>query len=484
MNLTRASILKRLRPGSLTVLVLACAAASFPAQVVAQEKPAHEQQARLPRVSEALQLDMQTERLVGEQARNPAEAVLRVPLRQQLLLDPQGRYRLETDSVYPGPIRFQFLELGLPEGVSTVDLLKWRQGLAISRLPAAVARERWADHEFLVPAWLLQRLSAVRGEPAADGSLAFTDAAGRPARLALDGASGRVLWARSAGRRYEYSDYETLAGGLQQPRRISEQRGEAPAWVWQVQAVAAPNTKPAAYALPAGYSDAPADAAGLRATPLGGGSYRVDGLSSGYHSSFSIGSQGIAVFDAPVSPAEAASVRALIEQLAPGRKVSHVVLSHAHRDHIAGLPAYQADAPQVLVGPEARQALRRQLGSAWAAWDERVQELQGPQTLDLGDRRVQLWPLASRHASDMVVAYDSQSRALFQGDLFYIPELGPVPPAFAMGQELLDLIQAQKLDPAWIVGVHGRSGTLAELRQALALRAQGIRQQGQGFGAP
>src|SRR5574343_1757407 len=226
----------------------------------AQEASAPVPQAQQPRLSMPLRLDMQTERLVGEQARHPAEAVARVPLRQQLLLDPQGRYRLETDSVYPGPIRFQFLEIGLPEGVSTVDLLQWRQGLAIARLPAAVARERWADHEFLVPAWLLQRLGAARGEPAADGSLAFEDGAGRPARLALDGASGRVLWARSAGRRFEYSDYQTLAGGLQQPRRISEQRGEAPAWVWQIQAAAAPDTRAAAYALPAGYRDAPADA--------------------------------------------------------------------------------------------------------------------------------------------------------------------------------------------------------------------------------
>ncbi|MCV2362894.1 MBL fold metallo-hydrolase [Paucibacter sp. DJ1R-11] len=481
MNPMHASLPKRFRPCGLALLVAFCALGSLPSGLSAQELRADEAHVRAPGVGAALQLDMRTERLVGEQARNPAEALARVPLRQQLLLDPQGRYRLETDSVYPGPVRFQFLEIGRPEGVSTVDLLQWRQGLAISRLPAAAARERWAEQEFLVPAWLLQRLSAARGEPASDGSLAFEDGAGRPARLALDGASDRVLWARSAGRRYEYSDYETLTGGLQQPRRISEQRGEAPAWVWQVRAVATPNANPAAFTLPAGYTDAPTDSAGLRATPLGAGSYRVDGSSSGYHSSFSIGSQGIVVYDAPVSPAEAALVRALIEQLAPGRKVSHVVVSHAHRDHIAGLPAYQADAPRVLVGPQARQALRRQLGAAWGVWDERVQELQGPQVLDLGDRRVQLWPLASSHASDMLVAYDGQSRALFQGDLFYIPDFGPVPPAFATGQELLDLIQAQRLEPAWIVGVHGRSGTVAELRQALALRAQGLKQ-GSAFG--
>jgi glyoxylase-like metal-dependent hydrolase (beta-lactamase superfamily II) len=75
----------------------------------------------------------------------------------------------------------------------------------------------------------------------------------------------------------------------------------------------------------------------LRATSLGHGAYRIDGAPSGYHTGFVVGTNAVAIFDAPISPAEAQRVRAVIERTAPGRRITHVVASHTHRDHIAGL---------------------------------------------------------------------------------------------------------------------------------------------------
>jgi hypothetical protein len=58
--------------------------------------------------------------------------------------------------------------------------------------------------------------------------------------------------------------------------------------------------------------------------------------------------------------------------------------------------------------------------------------------------------------------------------MFYLPARGPVPAAFPIVTDLVNQIKALKLDVNNLVGVHGRSGTMADLdlslRQAGSLR--------------
>lgn len=413
-----------------------------------------------------LSLDLRGEVQVKEQSRDPAQPVVGVSAHEQLLLDSDGRFRFSTESHYPGPVVFRFLEVGAPDtGSVTVDLLKWRSGTQLLRKSADVLKPDLAELQFLVPALLLQRVAAAQ----TSAEIEIQDLAGRRAVLRRDAATGDLLNARSeSGLVYEYADYQTLPSGLRQPRQIREKRGDVLRVRWLVAASEQDRRDAQAFELPQGYVDLAADAQVLHAVPVGPGSYRVDGSASGYHSSFSIGSQGIVVYDAPVSPEEARRVRALIEKLAPGRAVTHVVVSHAHRDHVAGLPVYAAEGAAIFAGHDARLALGRQHGAELAV---RVSEVSEVRELDLGDRRIRLMPVHSSHASDMLVAYDSVSRALFQGDMFYIPDVGPVPAAFPMAAELQALIRSEKLDVAWIIGVHGRSGTPAELGEGLRLAA-------------
>lgn len=223
----------------------------------------------------------------------------------------------------------------------------------------------------------------------------------------------------------------------------------------------------AAFELPAGYVET-SPKGSLRATRIAADTYRVDGSASGYHTGFVVGATGIAIFDAPIGREEAAKVKALIEQTAPDRKITHVVLSHGHRDHIAGLPAYlQQDGVLVLIGRGGKQALQRQMGADTAA---KAREILDDSDIDLGGRTIRILPLASSHANDMLVAYDAHSRAIFHGDLFYIPEVGPIPPAFDMSVELDALIRRHKLPTEQLIGVHGRSGSYEELQASIALR--------------
>lgn len=131
------------------------------------------------------------------------------------------------------------------------------------------------------------------------------------------------------------------------------------------------------------------------------------------------------------------------------------------------LPAYVDAGTQVLVGAGGRAAALRQHGAALA---ERVVEVTAERELDLGERKLRLMPMPSSHARDMLVAHDPAAATIYQGDLFYLPEVGPVPPAFEVSEELNRLITTRQLKVEHIVGIHGRSGGPADLAQSLQLR--------------
>lgn len=424
----------------------------------------------LPAAASAVELDMRGLNYTPDQARAADVAIAKVEAKQTVLIDRDGRFRLRTRTLYPGAIEFGFLTVGSASGSATVDELKWRDGLEIQRDPAETAREDHADLMFLAPALMLREAIAQGAKTTTEGPrtiVGFQDGAGRPATLTVEAASGEIVAASVGPRSYAYSEYREIRG-LKQPGRIEQLRDGKLNSVWSEVTLRAADAPAAAdFVLPAGYVEKTAPGP-LRATALGQGAYRIDGAPSGYHTGFVVGDKSIAVFDAPIDPDEAAQVRATIERAAPGRRIAYVVLSHAHRDHIAGLPAYTADgAVEVFAGARAGVALKRRLGDKAPA---KLTELASRRRLDLGGKRVDLYPLDSSHSETMLVGYAPESRTVFQGDLFYLPEVGPVPAAFDGSEELEGLIATERLDVARIVGVHGRSGKREDLAEALRLR--------------
>lgn len=398
----------------------------------------------------------------SEQSYAPAETVAEVDARQSMLLLADGRFLLRTSSLYPGDIEFRFRTVGDRTGESTIDELGWREGDVLQRDDAATSARDLAELRMLVPA-LLACDALERGAPRAgvdDGALAFKDGAGREVTLTF-GADGELAGARLGETSYRYENWH-VREGQRVPGRIVVLRGSRETTRWtRIHARPARPGDEALLSLPEGYRAA--DPAGpLRATTLGEGAYRIDGAPSGYHTGFVVGERGVMLFDAPVDVEEARQVRARIEAIA-GRPVTHVVISHVHGDHVAGLPAYR-DA-EVLVGAGGAAALRRQLDESLPS---RVREVDTGEEVDLGGRRVRILPLASAHSPTMLVGFDARSGTLFQGDLFYIPERGAVPAGFATGRELIALIDAASLPVHAIVGVHGRTGTPRDLHDAVA----------------
>ncbi|TKR30159.1 MBL fold metallo-hydrolase [Luteimonas gilva] len=424
---------------------------------------------RLPATTSAVELDMRGLRYTPDQARTADVAIAKVEAKQTVLIDRDGRFRWRTRTLYPGNIEFGFLTVGSASGSATIDELKWRDGIQIDRETAESSREDHADLLFLAPALLLRDASARGAKVATEGAsatVAFQDGAGRAATLTLDPASGQVLAASVGPRSYAYSEYREVAG-LRQPGRIEQSRDGKLNYVWSDVSLRAAAAPAAEFVLPPGYVEKSSPGP-LRATPLGEGAYRIDGAPSGYHTGFVVGDRSVVVFDAPIAPEEAAKVKAEIERAAPGRRIAYVVVSHAHGDHFGGLPAYLADGDvEVFAGAHAGVALKRNLGDKAPA---KLTELAAHRRIDLGGKRVDLYPIDSGHSETMLVGYAPESRTVFQGDLFFLPEVGPVQAAFAVGEELAALIESQHLDVVNIVGVHGRSGKRADLTEALRLR--------------
>nr|WP_295382599.1 MBL fold metallo-hydrolase [Pseudoxanthomonas sp.] len=397
-----------------------------------------------------------------EQAYAPGDAVATVDARQSMLLLPDGRFLLRTSNLYPGDIEFRYRTLGDRGGERTIDELGWRDGDTLQQDDAVTVARDLADLRMLAPGLLAcDAIEQHRGKPAAGDAIVFKDGAGRDVTLAFD-ASGDPASAQRDADLYRYEDW-SAQDGVRIPARVVHLREGRERERWTVvRARPARSGDTALLSLPDGHR--PADPSPpLHATPLGQGAYRIDGAPSGYHTGFVVGEKGIVLFDAPIDVDEARRVRAVIEKTAPGRAITHVVVSHVHGDHVAGLPAY-AEA-EVRVGAGGVTALRRQLGDRLPP---RVREVREAETINLGDRRVQVLPLASDHAATMLVGFDPASGTLFQGDLFYLPERGPVPVAFTTGRELVALIESAHLDVRTLVGVHGRSGTPADLRDAVA----------------
>jgi lysophospholipase L1-like esterase/glyoxylase-like metal-dependent hydrolase (beta-lactamase superfamily II) len=431
---------------------------------------ASERALALPANARAVALTMQGVYHARDQASRPEIAVVELPDRQNVLLTRDGRYRLESDTVFPGAIRFHYLTIGSPTARQSVDLIRWRDGNEIDRTGPPSGANEFSDLQLLTPGLLLADARARTpqldfDDASGDVRVTFLDRAGRKSVISIDPTTKLVKAATVGNERYVYENYRR-GGDALQPQRISIYRDSRLRSRWERSSVAATNINARAFELPPGYVERTGRGP-LRATALGNGAWRIDGSPSGYHTGFVVGAEAVAVFDAPISRTEAMKVREVIEKTAPGRRLAYVITSHTHSDHVAGLPVYLDAGAKALTGRGGSVALRRQFADLS---DSAIEEAIQPRTLDLGDTTVVVHPLASSHAAEMLVSYAPDSRTLFQGDLFYLPEVGATPATFEGGEELSRLIAREKLDVDDIVGVHGRSGKLVDLVEGVKRR--------------
>lgn len=202
-------------------------------------------------------------------------------------------------------------------------------------------------------------------------------------------------------------------------------------------------------------------------------------VSGGFHNSLVVEqANGLVIFDAPLYPELAdATIRWAATQF-PGKSFTHVVLSHFHRDHTAGVRALVAKGAKVIVGEASRGLFTDVLRRSRTVEPDALQMTFKPATIETvapggsmtipdTTRPVQVHAIRSVHAADMLLPYLPSQQLVFTVDI-YNPGLGP--PNF----QSLDLYAAIRTSPmlnvTTIAGGHGATTTLAtfetELRTA------------------
>jgi glyoxylase-like metal-dependent hydrolase (beta-lactamase superfamily II) len=273
-----------------------------------------------------------------------------------------------------------------------------------------------------------------------------------------------------------FSDYAPV-GGLQLPRRVRfEANGvvvrDHPQVATQVNAVLPDSL----FAYPAGYVEPASGPPQLRR--LAENAWIVEGLNGSYNSMFVDTDSGVLVLEAPHSSPVSEQVIAFINRTLPERPIRWVMVTHHHSDHIGGLRAYVARGVTLLVPPGSEEYLRAVASApqtilsdalSRAPREPIIRTVRGTLALGSGEREVRVIDVGpSSHVEPMLMAYLPAHQILFQGDLLKVFEHGAVPPGIDVNVDLDRYIREHGLEVRTIAGVHGRLGTMDDLREALA----------------
>lgn len=182
--------------------------------------------------------------------------------------------------------------------------------------------------------------------------------------------------------------------------------------------------------------------------------------------------------EAPLSDDRTQALMAKIKEIAPGKPIRYVVMTHYHFDHSGGLRGWIAQGATIVTTPgnkpfvqevaAARHTIRPdELSRAPKA--PVIETFSGKRVFSEGTRVVEIHDVGPNpHVAEMAVAYLPKEKTLFVADLFSIPVEGPIAPAGAATRQFAERIQALGLQVDKIVPAHGRIGTMDELRQVVS----------------
>jgi glyoxylase-like metal-dependent hydrolase (beta-lactamase superfamily II) len=199
-------------------------------------------------------------------------------------------------------------------------------------------------------------------------------------------------------------------------------------------------------------------------------------LTGGSHNSMAIEqANGIVIVEAPLYPERSVAIINWAKTQFPGKPITHVLSTHHHDDHAAGLRTFVAEGATVVLH-EAAAAHFRQIFTnpstirkdplAEKPTASNIVTVPHGGSLALADATnpVTAYSFDTVHAKDMLLFYvGGAAKAAFSSDL-YNPGQG----GFGDGpKELYRAIsQTHMLDVTTVVGGHGATGPLADLRTA------------------
>ena len=184
--------------------------------------------------------------------------------------------------------------------------------------------------------------------------------------------------------------------------------------------------------------------------------------------------EGVVVIDALGAPQLARELIAEIHRLT-GKKVTHVIVTHYHADHIYGLQEFKREGATVIAHragleylnsdlAQSRLAASRTELAPWIDADTRLvaadRWIDGPTELVVGGMKLLIQPVGPAHTPEDVVVFLAAEKVLFAGDLVFrgrIPFVGQA--NSAQWIKSLDTILA--FDARVVIPGHGPLSTQA-----------------------
>ena len=182
----------------------------------------------------------------------------------------------------------------------------------------------------------------------------------------------------------------------------------------------------------------------------------------------------LVAIEGPLYEARTAPVIKSIKERFPGKPIRYAIPTHHHLDHAGGIRAFMAESAAIIV-PFNAQAFYAKVARAPHTRNPDSLERNkgaiviegfggGPRVLSDGARQVEVYPLPTSHAEDLVVVYLPKERLLIEAD-HISPRDGQVRPGPRV-KEFVQELDKLKLDVATIVGIHGDQASLEATRAA------------------
>jgi glyoxylase-like metal-dependent hydrolase (beta-lactamase superfamily II) len=403
---------------------------------------------------------------------------------------------------YPIDFAFVSTQVTTPQGSFFYDPTRAGLGDGIIRFPGSPVANSPSRRE--LPAFqLLQtrdRAESVRwlGEKSEGGvrlqGVSYAEPNGAVYELWIDAATKRLArldWLRDDPvegdqvASYAYSGYR-VERGIPVPTRLVERRnGEL---VRDDTLLITIDTKPAdsLFAAPTtGFTELqnprPTGPEGEAVRKLAENVWLLQQLPGGNRVMFVAFRDYVLVFEAPTPQFAATAALDAIRRTVPGKPVRYLAFSHHHDDHAGGLRPYIAEGVTIVTTPTDRAFVNQVAAAKHAMRPDALSTAPRPPVIETftkkrvftdGDMTVELHELGENsHVEGMVFAYLPKEKLVFQGDLLILPDRGDPNPANTLTTEFLRAIERLGLDVQTVAGVHGPVGTIANLRAAVAKRA-------------
>lgn len=172
---------------------------------------------------------------------------------------------------------------------------------------------------------------------------------------------------------------------------------------------------------------------------------------------------------------------AWIREVAAGKPIRYVVITHHHSDHMGGVRAFAAAGSTLLVPSGDVTVARHALGAphtiiadglAGTLGAADIEAVAHRRVIEDTTRRLEVLGVGPNpHTDENLVVWLPDERIMFQGDLFYYGEDTPFPPPgrAAMNRFFATWLEARGIQPAAVYGVHnvGAAGPAALARSLI-----------------